>query len=253
LEFVSIVVSICAASALKARRAVPTGAGILSNDACVFFAAVPDITEAGQIATYALQPIHEHSGISAIRASIGSAGAVVDGRDALFARRDAERFVPQTDLSHALYLGDTGDFPKLKRENAWLLAQKGLGDRPRMYEIRGVSHFDAGQTSLPDLVPETLDLGGLMESFIDMLDRWVNKGSRRCRPVLMSLRSLAASATARATTRPSRCRRSPARSASDLCSRLPMEFRAEVSKKPRLQRSTAQILSHSTATGGSST
>jgi hypothetical protein len=45
-----------------------------------------------------------------------------------------------------------------------------------MYEIRGVSHFDAGQTSLPDLVPETLDLGGLMESFIDMLDRWVDNG-----------------------------------------------------------------------------
>src|SRR5258707_8082319 len=62
LGFVSIVVSICAASALKARRAVPAGtAGILSNDACVFFAAVPDITEAGQIATYALQPMQERS------------------------------------------------------------------------------------------------------------------------------------------------------------------------------------------------
>jgi hypothetical protein len=100
----------------------------------------------------------------------------VDGKDVLFAGRDAERFVPQIDLSHALYLGETGDFLKLKRENARLLAQKGLGDRHRMYEIRGVSHFDAGQTSLPDLVPETLDLGGLMESFIDMLDRWVDNG-----------------------------------------------------------------------------
>ena len=40
MEFVSIVVSICVASPLKARRAVPAGtAGILSNDACVFFAA----------------------------------------------------------------------------------------------------------------------------------------------------------------------------------------------------------------------
>jgi Alpha/beta hydrolase domain len=100
----------------------------------------------------------------------------VDGKDVLFGGRDAERFVPQIDISHALYLGDTGDFLKFKRENARLLAQKGLGDRHRMYEIRGVSHFDAGQTSLPDLVPETLDLGGLMESFIDMLDRWVDKG-----------------------------------------------------------------------------
>jgi hypothetical protein len=100
----------------------------------------------------------------------------VDGKDVLFAGRDAERFVPQIDLSHALYLGDTGDFLKLNRENARLLAQKGLGARHRMYEIRGVSHFDAGQTSLPDLVPETLDLGGLMESFIDMLDPWVDNG-----------------------------------------------------------------------------
>jgi hypothetical protein len=100
----------------------------------------------------------------------------VDGKDVLFAGRDAERFVPQIDLSHALYLGDTGDFLKLKRENARLLAQKGLGVRHRMYEIRGVSHFDAGQTSLPDLVPETLDLGGLMESFIDTLEGWVDDG-----------------------------------------------------------------------------
>jgi hypothetical protein len=100
----------------------------------------------------------------------------VNGKDVLFAGPDAERFVPQIDLSHALYLGDTGDFLKLKRENARLLAQKGLGDRHRMYEISGVSHFDAGQTSLQDLVPETLDLGGLMESFIDMLDRWIDKG-----------------------------------------------------------------------------
>jgi hypothetical protein len=100
----------------------------------------------------------------------------IDGKDVLFAGRDAERFVPQIDLSHALYLGDSGDFLKLKRANAQLLAQKGLGDRHRMYEIRGVSHFDAGQTSLSDLVPQTLDLGGLMESFIDMLDRWVDTG-----------------------------------------------------------------------------
>src|SRR5467141_2272995 len=100
----------------------------------------------------------------------------VDGRNVLFAGRDAERFVPQIDLSHALYLGDTGDFLKLKRENARVLAQKGLGDRHRMYEIRGVSHFDAGQASLPDLVPQTLDLGGLVASFLDILDRWVEKG-----------------------------------------------------------------------------
>jgi hypothetical protein len=74
---------------------------------------------------------------------------------------------------------------ELKRENARLLAQKDSAIATAMYEIRGVSHFDAGQTSLPDLLPETLDLGGLMESFIDML-----AASRRRRPVPTLLRSL---------------------------------------------------------------
>ncbi len=65
----------------------------------------------------------------------------VDGKDVLFAGADAERFVPQIDLSHALYLGETGEFLKLKRENALLLAQKGLGDRHRMYENPGRQPF----------------------------------------------------------------------------------------------------------------
>jgi Alpha/beta hydrolase domain len=45
-----------------------------------------------------------------------------------------------------------------------------------VYEVRGVSHFDAGQTQLADLVPQTLDLGGVIASVLDMLDRWVEKG-----------------------------------------------------------------------------
>ena len=99
-----------------------------------------------------------------------------DGKDTLFAGDDAKRFVHQIDLSHQLYLGDDGGFLQRKRDNAKLLQQKGLGDRHRMYEIRGVSHFDAGQTLVPELVPQTLDLGGLMESVLDLLDRWVEKG-----------------------------------------------------------------------------
>jgi hypothetical protein len=91
----------------------------------------------------------------------------VDGKDVLFGGRDAERFLPQIDITHALYLGDTGDFLKFKRENARLLAQKGLGDRHRMYEIRGVSHFDAGQTSLPDLDCIFLDVDSLNHELDD--------------------------------------------------------------------------------------
>jgi len=38
-----------------------------------------------------------------------------------------------------------------------------------------VSHFDAGQVSRPDLVNQTLDLGGIFDSLIDRLDVWVEK------------------------------------------------------------------------------
>ena len=100
---------------------------------------------------------------------------MVDGRDALFAGDDRKRFVHQIDITHQLYLGDTKDYLIKKRDNAEILKDKGLADKHRMYEIRGVSHFDAGQTSLHDLVPQTLDLGGLVASLLDTLDRWVEK------------------------------------------------------------------------------
>jgi hypothetical protein len=73
---------------------------------------------------------------------------------------------------------------ELKRENARLLAQKGLGNRHRNVRNPRCQPLRCG-TSLPDLLPETLDLGGLMESFIDML-----AASRRRRPVPTLLRSL---------------------------------------------------------------
>jgi hypothetical protein len=100
----------------------------------------------------------------------------VDGKDTLFVGEDKLRFVPQIDLTHQLYAGDSNDFLLKKRANAKILKDKGLGDKHRMYEIKGVSHFDAGQTQLADLVPQTLDLGALMASFLDMLDRWVETG-----------------------------------------------------------------------------
>jgi Alpha/beta hydrolase domain len=102
---------------------------------------------------------------------------MVDGKDTLFVQdNDKKSFVHQIDITHQLYAGDTNDFVQKKRENAKLLKQKGLASKHRMYEVRGVSHFDAGQVSLPELVPQTLDLGGLVESLIDALDQWVEKG-----------------------------------------------------------------------------
>jgi hypothetical protein len=100
----------------------------------------------------------------------------VDDKDTLFVGEDKLRFVPQIDLTHQLYAGDSNDFLLKKRANAKILKDKGLGDKHRMYEIKGVSHFDAGQTQLADLVPQTLDLGALMASFLDLLDRWVETG-----------------------------------------------------------------------------
>ncbi len=102
---------------------------------------------------------------------------MVDGKDTLFVREeDKKKFVKQIDISHQLYAGETGDYLQKKRENALILKHKGLAHKHRMYEVRGVSHFDAGQVSRPDLVFQALDLGGLIDTVIDLLDKWVEKG-----------------------------------------------------------------------------
>lgn len=101
---------------------------------------------------------------------------VVNNKDILFTTdADRQRFVKQIDITHLLYAGQTGDFLQNKRENARLLLEKGLGAKHRMYEIRGVSHFDAGHVSRRDLVFQTLDLSGLFDALIDRLDSWVEK------------------------------------------------------------------------------
>jgi len=93
-----------------------------------------------------------------------------------FGGENKKRFVKQIDITHQLYAGETGNYLQKKRENALILKQKGLTDKHRMYEVRGISHFDAGQVSRPDLVFQALDLGGLIDSLIDLLDKWVEKG-----------------------------------------------------------------------------
>jgi hypothetical protein len=82
-------------------------------------------------------------------------------------------FVPQIDVGHGLYY--PASYLEAKRENARLLAEKGLGEKFRYYEVRGVSHFDAGQAGTAGR-PDNLDLGGLMSGFIDLLDAWVERG-----------------------------------------------------------------------------
>jgi hypothetical protein len=103
---------------------------------------------------------------------------IVDGKDELFTTgEERQRFAKQIDITHMLYAGDTGDYLQNKRENARLLTEKGLGSKHRLYEVRGVSHFDAGQVSRADLVNQTLDLGGLFDALIDRLDAWVEKNT----------------------------------------------------------------------------
>lgn len=101
---------------------------------------------------------------------------IVDGKDVLFTTdEDRRRFAKQIDITHMLYAGDTGNFMQNKRENARLLREKGLASKHRIYEILGVSHFDAGQISRSDLVSQTLDLGGIFDALINRLDEWVDK------------------------------------------------------------------------------
>ena len=103
---------------------------------------------------------------------------MVDGKDVLFTTdEERRRFAKQIDITHMLYAGDTGDFMQNKRANARLLREKNLGGKHRVYEILGVSHFDAGQISRPDLVSQTLDLGGIFDALIDRLDEWVEKNN----------------------------------------------------------------------------
>lgn len=99
-----------------------------------------------------------------------------DGKDVLFAGADDRRFFArQIDITHMLYLGETGDYLDKKRENTRLLADKGLSDRHRYYEVRGVSHFDANYVATPMLARDGVDMSGLFASLIDRLDEWVEK------------------------------------------------------------------------------
>lgn len=100
---------------------------------------------------------------------------MADGQDTLFTRADDKaRFVPQIDVTHQLAGGST--YLENKRENARILQKKGLGDKHRMYEIRQLGHFDAGYVRRSDLVSQAFDIGELMGSLIDALDRWVENG-----------------------------------------------------------------------------
>ena len=111
-----------------------------------------------------------------------------DGKDVLFATAaDKAAFVPQIDISHQMYNNIwpskradfmSNSYLENKRNNARILRDKGLAPaKERMYEVRSISH--SGGESLPDGRRgeiQILDMSKLMQNFIDMLDRWVEKG-----------------------------------------------------------------------------
>jgi hypothetical protein len=100
--------------------------------------------------------------------------AFEDGRNVLFqSEADKETFVPQIDLTRMLY--NPASYLRTKRENARLLREKGLSHKHRYYEVRGVCHFDAGMAGTAGKL-DSLDLGGLMEAIVDIVDDWVERG-----------------------------------------------------------------------------
>jgi hypothetical protein len=125
-----------------------------------------------------------------------------NGRDTLFVtEKERRRFVKTIEIIHQLYsdLMDRGASPDIslpqwvspvslvkKRVNAKMLIDKGLGDKIRMYEVRGVSHHAGGLNSARNLASRgislgndsdvvLLDLSGLMDGLIDLLDNWVER------------------------------------------------------------------------------
>jgi hypothetical protein len=113
-----------------------------------------------------------------------------NGRDVLFtSQQERQRFVKTIEITHQLYIrrrntNSRRNIPRWvspvylmnKRLNAKILIDKGLGDKIRMYEVRGISHM--GGEYLEDGRDgdvTILDLSPVIDALIDVLDNWVEK------------------------------------------------------------------------------
>ncbi|TDI10956.1 MAG: hypothetical protein E2P08_01155 [Acidobacteria bacterium] len=113
-----------------------------------------------------------------------------NGRDVLFTnQQERQRFVKTIEITHQLYIrrrntNSRRNIPSWvspvylmnKRMNAKILRDKGLGDRSRMYEVRGISHM--GGEYLEDGRDgdvTILDLSPIIDALIDVLDHWVEQ------------------------------------------------------------------------------
>jgi len=121
-----------------------------------------------------------------------------NGKDILFVtEKERRRFVKTIGITHPLnsrQMASRGQsLPQWvstvdlinKRMNPKILRGKGLGDKIRMYEVRGVSHYPGGYYSDreqalvfsggEDKDVVLLDLSGLIDGLNDLLDDWVEK------------------------------------------------------------------------------
>ncbi len=111
-----------------------------------------------------------------------------DGKNILFDRQEArQQFIKTIEIPHQLFLRyrNRPGLPEWispvyltnHRFTARILREKGLGDKFRMYEVRGISHM--GDEYLEDGKRgdvETVRLSRLMDGLIDLLDNWVENG-----------------------------------------------------------------------------
>lgn len=97
---------------------------------------------------------------------------LVDGEDVLLRDfQSKEDFVPQIDVAHQI---GPEDNLQRQRRNAELLLEKGLQEKFRYYELIGVAHLDAGRAGTVGTL-NNLDLGGLVDAMIDLLEGWVDR------------------------------------------------------------------------------
>jgi hypothetical protein len=116
-----------------------------------------------------------------ILADDGAAGGwlpvlMKDGKDVLLASdADKAKFVPQIDVSHQMYNNIwpskrpdymSASYLANKRSNARILAQKGLTNKHRMYEVRGNSV--AGTTAFAPFTGRGLEPLDQQNVFVDM-------------------------------------------------------------------------------------
>ncbi len=111
----------------------------------------------------------------------------VDRDHFLFDDTHTRTFAHQIDVRHAGYPGGhfiegnylealvVDTYLSAKKENARLLMEKGLASKTRTYEITGTAHFDAGYLASSELASENLDLGGVFDALIEVLDLWVDQ------------------------------------------------------------------------------